>query len=185
MPNPKPGAPDLVFFQEVKPGDVLKHKGESNVNEAAGGGARDLRVPKQYGPFLDQIFTQAGGKTGVKVCTIHSEGAGGSVGNTQLELWRPTEARPAELRMARIGNVVAWGVDEAAYNADQAKGMKWFYLITKDSAGTVWARLVYEANLDGEDPRFRDYVRKRIKATKAEESVRGTIRWPSWQVDPQ
>src|SRR5713101_2504300 len=110
MPNPKPGAPDLVFFQEDKPGDVLKHKGRSNIDEAAGGGARDLRMPKQYGPFLDQIFTQAGRKAGVKVCTIHSEGKGGSVGHTKLELWRPTAARPGELRMARIGNVTAWEV---------------------------------------------------------------------------
>jgi len=184
MPKPKPGTPDLVFFQEVRTGDLLKLKGKSNVDEAAGGGARDLRIPKQFGAFLERIFTKVGGEDGVSLSTVHWENKDGSVGHADMELWRPTGARPAELRIARIGDIGAWQVDEGAFKADEAKSLRWFFLLTKDSNGVVWARLVYEANLDGEDPQFRDYVRRRVRETSKNESVRGTISWKDWKVDP-
>ncbi|HYL56665.1 MAG TPA: hypothetical protein VEU73_13925 [Gemmatimonadales bacterium] len=181
---PKPGVPDLVFFQEVKSGDVLKLKGKSNVDEAAGGGARDLRIPKQFGTFLEGIFAKPGTEKGVSLCTVHWENKDGSVGHAEMELWRPTGARPAELRIARIGDVLAWQVDEAAFKADEAKGRRWFFLLVKDSNGVVWARLLYETNLDGEDSQFREYVRRRIRETPGNESIRGTIRWKEWTVEP-
>lgn len=185
MPKLKPGGPDFVFFQEVKAGDVLKLRGKSNVDEAAGGGARDLRIPKQFGAFLERIFTKPGTKKGVSVCGVQWQNRDGSVGHADMELWPATGARPAELRIARIGDVLAWQVDEAAFKADEAKGLRWFFLLMKDSNGVVWARLAYEANLDGEDPQFRDYVRRRIRETARNESIRGTIRWKDWKVDPE
>lgn len=183
MPKPKPGTPDLVFFQEVRTGDLLKLKGRSNIDGAAGGGARDLRIPKQFGSFLGEIFTKKGAEDGVSLAMVHWQNKDGSVGQAEKELWRPTGARPVEIRIARIGDVAGWHVDEDAYNADEAKGLRWFFLLMKDSNGVVWARLVYEANLDGEDHQFRDYVRRRIQET-SRTAVRGTIRWKNWKVEP-
>jgi hypothetical protein len=55
----------LVFFNEVGPGDIKKWKRESHEAQT-GGGAQDLRVPKDFSAKLARMFPKPGSKGGVK-----------------------------------------------------------------------------------------------------------------------
>jgi hypothetical protein len=185
MANLKPKKPVLMFFQEIKPGDVAKQKAASN-KAATGGGARDLRIrpAQEFTKILSPMFPLPGSKTGVSQGNVHWFDKTNSIQSAQVEFWRPTEARPGEARLGRIHAIDAWTVDEPAYDAAIKAGMKWFYLLVMDADGIVWARLVKEENLPNENKSVRDYIHKRINETFVSHAVRGTMNFQSKKVYP-
>jgi len=158
----------------VLPGDIKKQQTKSNI-APSGGGARDLRMPNKFGTKIASMFPVATNNAGVKSGTVYWVSARGQEEHTTGELWRPTSVRPRETRIARIHEVDGWIVDVPQFEADRAKDQKWFYLLVKDADGNVWARLLQEKNLDGETPKVRDFIKKRIQETAENQSVRGVI----------
>ena len=173
-PQPDQSPPVLLYFQEIRPGDVKKYQERSNENPQSGGGARDLRVPLDYQSVLAQMFPRPGSDSDVHKGVIHWDGPE-EAGSAEIELWPPTDARPTELRIARIHDIHGWKVDEVAYKHAQASGQKWFYALEQSSDGKVRARILKEDALDQERPELRQYLRERVLSTPPTRSVRGTI----------
>ena len=176
--------PVLLFFQEVLPGDIKKQQTKSNISPS-GGGARDLRMPNKFGLKIAPMFPGATKSPGVKSGTIHWVNADGQEEHRTGELWRPTSVRPRETRIARIHEIDGWVVDVEQFKEARAKGQKWFYLLVRDADGNVWARLIEEKNLDGETPKVRDFIKKRMQDTAKNQSVRGVIDFDKDEVFPK
>src|SRR5580698_3495959 len=176
--------PVLVFFNEVRPGDIKKWKMESNIRQS-GGGARDLRMPKGYAAKIAPMFPKPSSKTGVKNADVFWLEGDGKESKTSIYLWRPTDVRPQEARIGRIYNIDSWEVSEDEYGEDRKKGQKWFYLLVLDGDGKLWARTLLEKNLSGEDESVRKFIKKRIAETPAHQSVRGVIDFDSGEVYPK
>jgi len=176
--------PVLVFFQEVLPGDIKKQQAQSNITQS-GGGARDLRMPNKFGTKIASMFPNSTKTAGVKEGTVRWASTSGEEESRTAELWRPTSVRPRETRIARIHEIDGWVVDATEYEADRGKDQKWFYLLVKDADGNVWARLIKEKNLDGETPKVRDFIKKRIQDTPQNQAVRGVIDFEKDEVFPK
>ncbi len=168
--------PVLLFFQQILPGDVRKQRAKSN-DATTGGGARDLRIrPAQlFAPLLLPMFPHPTGQAGVTQNDVFWVNAQGGVESATIELWRPTEARPDETRLARITAIESWIVNQDEYAKARAAGKVWFFLLVMDADSRVWARTYEERHW--RDPKasaeVRDYFLKRIKATPKGQSVRG------------
>lgn len=176
--------PVLLFFQEVLPGDIKKQQTKSNV-ATSGGGARDLRMPNRFGTKISSMFPAATKEPGVKSGTIHWVNPDGEEDHRTVELWRPTSVRPRETRVASINEIDGWEVNVAQFQEARGKDQKWFYLLVKDADGNVWARLIEEKNLDGETPKVRDFIKKRMHDTPKNQAVRGAIDFEKDEVFPK
>jgi len=135
----------LLVYKELGPGDLLKLQALSNVTQS-GGGARDLRLPwRTFRPVMERIFTHTragrGGKP-IRVAKVTYKNDGGKLGETELEYWYPTEARPAEDRVARVHASPALG---GRLPRDD-KG-RVFVLFIKWSDGDVRCYYAYEDDL--------------------------------------
>lgn len=165
--------PVLVFFQEVKRGDLLKAMAQSN-DADTGGGARDLRMPQAVADRIGEMFPHATTDPGVTQGTINWN-VGGKVGSAEVELWRPTDARPGESRIARIPQIRSWVIPRLDLERAMAEGRRLFYVLTLDDAGKVWADVLDEAAFDLQDPGIVQFLKKRMKDTPPHHSVRGII----------
>jgi hypothetical protein len=138
----------LVFFKEVKWGDIEKYKRQSST-AGTGGGARDLRISPAdvFRPLLSQVISEPGPATGVTCGSVHSLVADGKMEETHIELWPPTSARPSEIRIARFYEVPGWAVTEAQFQSAQQRGEKLFYVLEMDVHGTVTAKVLGDIEL--------------------------------------
>jgi hypothetical protein len=175
-------APALIYFQEIRSDDIAKYKKQSNI-APTGGGARDLRIPQQFGRIIERFFPHAIRKSGVRQGTIHWKDRTSTLDAT-ITLWPPTNARPNERRIAQISKIGAWSVDESRWKADLAKGKRSFFLLVKHKDGTVWARLLYESNLAQEGPSISRYIQKRIQSKTGNSSIRGSINFETEEEFP-
>jgi hypothetical protein len=176
--------PVLLFFQEVLPGDIKKQQTKSNV-AISGGGARDLRMPNPFGTKIAPMFPSATNVPGVKSGTVHWESPAGEESHRTIELWRSTTVRPKETRVARTNKIDGWDVNATEFQKAHAQGQKWFYLLVRDADGNVWARLIEEKNLDGETPKVRDFIKKRMQETPKTHAVRGVMDFEKDEVFPK
>ena len=176
--------PVLLFFREVRPGDIKKHQIKSAV-ATTGGGARDLRLPKKFGPKISSMFPTKTKKPGFTSGTVHWEDSSGQQKHKTIELCRPTRARPVETRIGRIYEIDSWKVDEIEFQKARNQDQKWFFFLVKDSQGNVWARLFQEKNLDGEAPIVRDFIKKRIVETGKSRAICGVINFENNEVFPE
>jgi hypothetical protein len=176
MATLKPKKPVLMFFQEIRPGDVEKQKATSNL-APTGGGARDLRIrpATEFTAMLTPMFPLPGPQQGVTQGPVYWLGEDNSIRTTQVEYWRPTAARPGEARIGRIHFIEAWSVDEQEYANAAAAGNKWFYLLVMDADSVVWARILKEENLPNENRVVREYIERRIGETQPHHAVRGSM----------
>lgn len=159
--------PVLLVFKEVLEGDLLKSKNKSNV-ATTGGGARDLRFRYTKKPeikdALDQIFDLNGRNLrSVKkeVHWVHQK----KESSTIVEYWQPTDARPGELRIAKISSILGWNIDIKDYKKELALGNNIFYLLLLDANNKVWARTFNSKNINGTDPRFKKKISEVIATT--------------------
>ena len=175
MPRVSPGRPLLLIFREVLPGDIKKQFAQSNIAKS-GGGARDLRFRnvKDWAPFFGRLFTIPSAKKGVAKGRVYWLDSAGRARSVDIECWRPTKARPNELRLGKIHLIGGWVVDEATYTASHEKGEKWFYCLFLDDRNRLWAKLLTK-DLTEELVAARDYVQRRIKETRAGATVYGAI----------
>lgn len=153
---PRPANPLLVFFQEVKSGDLRKHEARSN-DSTSGGGARDLRMPSRFWDALVPLFPNEISDR-ERSGEVISE-TGNSVQRLKTSLWRPTDARPNEVRIGRISSINAWSIDENYYKSELQSGHLLFYLLTLDVERLIWARTMSTRYLDDNRKDFCDFVR--------------------------
>lgn len=99
----------------------------------------------------------------------------GHTRSVDIECWRPTKARPNELRLGRIHLIGGWVVDKDAYLASHEKGKRWFYCLFHDDQGHLWTRLISEERLDIEPEAVRNYIQRRIKEARTGIAVQGAI----------
>lgn len=172
----KAGNPILLVFREVLEGDVKKVQAKSNISQS-GGGARDLRFRDAdlFGPIIERMFNGVISAGSVLTTTVHWDDENDVTKSTPLELWPPTEARPNELRLAKIHSVKGWEVDENTYRAVVQTGNKLFFYLILDSLGNVWARLFNTQYLNYENPTVRDYLKNRILSKKGSTAIFGSI----------
>jgi hypothetical protein len=172
----EPAVPVLAYFQEVKRGDVKKFNAKSNLAKT-GGGARDLRVrpASRFQYVLRQLFDQPGEDLSMTRARVHWKAGRGKSKSAIVELWRPTTARPKELRIARFNMIKGWKIDLVTFGRQLRDGGRCFYVLEMDAEGTVWARLVFETRLNREDPAFAKHVRTLVSEHHGKSSIRGAV----------
>jgi len=163
----------MIVFREVLSGDIKKHSAKSNI-AASGGGARDLRFRgKQWIPFLGRMFPTPTAKKGVSSAVVHWLSPDRTIKSARIEWWRPTHARPGETRIGRITQISAWAVDQAQFNSDNAKGIKWFFVLFLDREGRLWASLARQSELEAQLPQIAEFIDAEIRATPTGTTVSG------------
>lgn len=142
------GEPHIVFFKEILIGDVKKYERRS-AESGTGGGARDLRVSPadSFGPLLRQMISEPTSQPGVSHGSILSRSRRGGFQSTDVELWRPTDARDRELRIARVYEVPAWSISEAEFLRSASSGEPLFYVLEMDEFGSVYAKTLTRSQL--------------------------------------
>lgn len=137
------GVTRFVFY-EILDGDRKKAKARSNRDPAKGGGARDYRFPNQFYDCLCKMlpstraYTRRNRKTGqrqnitINQGPIHwtSDQHGPS---SKVELWPATLARSAEVRIARVHDIVPLRQIPASDNT------RLFLFLVQDEHGVVRA----------------------------------------------
>jgi hypothetical protein len=178
--------PDIVllFFKQALQGDLSKYRHQSSTS-GTGGGARDLRISpaEVYRAPLQQILPNAGPRLDVTqgvVCWQTPTGVAQSV----VELWSPTRQRPLELRLAQWAGVGAWNITDSTFNGETSAGRRLFYILELDVAGLVWARVLKEADLGGENPMVANHIRNRIQGTQGRRAVTGLVDLSTGQTLP-
>jgi hypothetical protein len=166
----------LLFFKQVMEGDIKKFRAESNL-APTGGGARDLRVSpvELFQPALQQMFSQPGPELSVTQGPVAWRTKTGGVEYTTIELWPPTNARGRELRISKFYDVGGWDVSEARFAREIKAGNRCFYVLEMDRAGVVWARILWEKDLNKEQAEVVSFVRQQISDTPTRQAVRGVI----------
>lgn len=137
-----------ALYKEIKQGDLLKLQNASNV-ATTGGGARDFRFPLRFAPLLALMFPRRETR-GLKECRLgdlrYSRGGTTDV-SADVEYWpEPTNARPHEVRIGRVGSVPAFA-DPPVGSADRV-----FLELARLDDGAVSARYVTETTLRQECP---------------------------------
>lgn len=140
----------IVFFKQVLPGDLEKYKTSASTS-GTGGGARDLRIAQAnlFRPLLSLMLSEPSGDDRFTHATVLSKLNGNEVG-TRVELWRPTDARPNELRIPRIYSIPGWEVNDEEYARNSGNNMEMFYVLEMDVHGTVTAKVLTERQLTQE-----------------------------------
>jgi len=140
----------IVFFKQVMPGDLEKYKTRASTS-GTGGGARDLRISQAdlYRPLLSLMLSERSGDERFTHASVLSKSDGNEV-ETQVELWRPTDARPNELRIPRIYSIPGWEIDDDEYARNIANNMSMFYVLEMDVHGTVTAKVLTQRQLTQE-----------------------------------
>lgn len=140
----------IVFFKEVLQGDVEKYNIRSST-AGTGGGARDLRVSPAdvFRPLLSQMISERTDDERFTRGPVLSQ-SNGILHIIDIELWRPTDSRPNELRIGRIHAVPGWDVSDADFAANQANNVSMFYVLEMDVHGTVTEKVLTELQLTQE-----------------------------------
>ena len=136
----------LLFFKEVKAGDIEKYRTRSSV-AGTGGGARDLRISPAsvFKPLLSGILSEPSATTGVSHGPVLSRTASGTH-ETDVELWRPTRSRPNELRISRFYDVPGWEITQGQFDSASRSGRPLLYVLDLDVHGTITAKtMTYDA----------------------------------------
>jgi hypothetical protein len=96
-----------ILCHEITEGDIRKINAISN-DADTGGGARDLRFSIDFAPCLDRLFPKevTQGRTPYRVGTFeHIDAKGRRTTCNVMYAFKPTKARPGEVRIAQINKV--------------------------------------------------------------------------------
>jgi hypothetical protein len=168
------GEPHIVFFKQVLPGDVKKYERESS-QSGTGGGAMDVRAPLRFEQILRQVFSEPTDRTGVTHAPVLCRGQGSELIPIDVELWRPTDSREKELRLARSYMVPAWGISPNAYQRATSTGEKLFYVLEMDVFGTVFAKLLTGSQLAAADPLIQQHLARIESKQRAGWAIVGAV----------
>lgn len=141
-----------VLFQVLKEGDRKKMLAASNVTPS-GGGARDLRFrpESEFLPFfaklLPNVVFDPPGSSNIKTCRGHVVWDGGSAGtqSKEMEVWRATDARPGECRIARIHEF-----DFSGLVKDDPRHGRSIFMLFQQQNGVVRVHFTTETSLKTE-----------------------------------
>jgi hypothetical protein len=166
------GAVARVFYQEIKAGDRRKIQASSN-DAQTGGGARDLRIPKDrfwdfFGRMLPARRRDRSNNRTVEVLVgrVKWDGPSGVVEH-EIAVWPPTDPRPTEIRIAQVNKNFPPGVPEG----------RPFVLVVQTSDGEIWGLYTTETDLrTGDwDRRIQDPILRCIDNTPETRSIRGYV----------
>lgn len=165
----------IVFFKQVMPGDIEKYLTRSSTS-GTGGGARDLRVSSAslFRPLLSQMISERGDDPRFTHGRVLSR-LGENVSATDVELWRPTETRPNEVRISRFYEVPGWELTEDQFRESQNRGQMLFYVLEMDVHGTVTAKVLSDVQLSGSNSTIRDHVGNLRQRASARASIVGVV----------
>lgn len=176
--------PLLVFFKEILVGDLRKQNAISN-DSATGGGARDMRIPVTVGEYLKPFFPEQSTADGVRRGIVQWEEGPELVSQAEIELWRPTAARPSENRIACIHRLTIWKIsDEPAFLADLKSSRRWFYILIKSDDNLIWASIMTAEHFSSADHKIKRAIEHRIEKTSANRAVNGVFDYVSGSVHP-
>lgn len=166
----------LVFFKEVKLGDIEKYNTQSST-AGTGGGARDLRVSpvSVFRGVLSQILSEPTSEVGVSYGKVLSHTAARGVQETIVELWRPTPSRPSELRISRFYDVPGWKISLKQFNQAQRAGRTLFYVLEMDIHGTVTAKVMSDTALGESDQSICTHIRNLVASQDGRRSIIGAV----------
>lgn len=172
-----PGRPKLLYIQAATSATVKGHLLQSNRDPTVGGGQRDVRIRpiEVFEPILRRMFPEQGRKPGVTRGTVHWFDEAGNLESVAAEIWRPTDAREGEIRINKIHQIGGWHIDLDEFEASEESRENWFYLLVLDDQGRVWARVLRERALPNENRRIRQFIQKRMEATRGSAAVRGAL----------
>lgn len=167
--------PVRIYFSEIKPGDALKQRAESNITPS-GGGARDERFPVGFAQYLQQMFPDATTRQDVTVGTVYWQLPNGGTDQTAIMLFsRPTNSRPTEARLGRVHVVGGWEIGDDYNVNDSGIHSGWYYFLVQDDSQRVWAFVTNDTQLQDEPAWIRDFVNERVAGTPGYEKARGFI----------
>ena len=140
------GVARIVYF-EILEGDRKKAVAASNVDPQQGGGARDLRFPIQFQEVLKRMFPTPARRRGRNLHVGHISWTreDGQEASAEVQLWPPTEARPNEIRIARIHTI-----EPLREIPPEPQGRQYLFLI-QDDTGVVRAHYPDEEMLKRTD----------------------------------
>ncbi len=166
----------IVFFKEVKQGDVEKYETHSST-AGTGGGARDLRVSpiSVFQGVLSQMFSEATTQRGVSCGKVLSRTKALGVQETVVELWRPTPSRPSELRISRFYDVPGWKITLSHFNQNQRAGKKLFYVLEMDVHGTITAKVMTDSALTASDNVIQALIGRIVSSNSGQRSIIGAV----------
>lgn len=143
-------SPHLILYKELSAADLRKLEANSN-DSKTGGGARDLRLPhRAFGLIMSRLLpetrTQSRGKKSTLDAIVNYGPVtfyeGSTRQTTEFVYWPPTDARPAEGRIARVHASPALGgrMPEEGQGRVLVMFIKW-------TSGMVTVHYAYERDL--------------------------------------
>lgn len=165
--NELPGNPRLSFFQVITRGDVRKQEASSN-DADSGGGARDLRMPKDFWHAMLPFFPDLTG--GVQTGVIHSTRGTSEPAVTTVKLHRPTAARPNEIRIGTINEIIGWKITLPQFDSITNSGDECVFLLTLDDKGQTWAQVAKLSKINS--PNCNKAFSEFVASTKSEYAER-------------
>jgi hypothetical protein len=99
----------------------------------------------------------------------------GVFNRTDVELWRPTDAREGELRIARIYGVPGWFVDQRRYEQITARGSSMYYVLEMDIFGTVFAKVLTARELAAGDPLIAQHLAALVARRRGQGAITGAV----------
>lgn len=148
----------IVFFKQVMAGDVEKYLTRSST-AGTGGGARDLRFSPadRFHPLLSQMLSEPSSDPRYTHGPVLSQQAEETT-TTDVELWRPTDSRPNEIRISRFYEVPGWYLSEDDFEHAESNGTMLFYVLEMDIHGTVTAKVLSEEQLTRTNVAIRNHL---------------------------
>lgn len=155
----------LILFRHIETADRRKFEARSN-DASSGGGARDLRFRPEakFMPFFRKMFpqhrTEKRTTKGVveEIEILSGEVAWGEDGKdtaATMEIWPATNARPNEVRIARISS---YGLAKSI--KEDPNGGKSIFMMFKQKNGSIRLYFTTETSLrnDAWDPTIKRFA---------------------------
>lgn len=169
---PKPKKLVKAFFQQVVKGDIDKFYDQSNISKS-GGGARDLRISpyRIYWFELAQFFPEV----------VNDRERRGNIVSSRygfiqenVTFMAPTDARPNECRICTMRLIHDWKISYDEFNEAVKDKLNWFYLLTLDEKGVVWASRFRSDKINEFPDMVRNAIEKAIKDS-GKRKIKGII----------
>lgn len=155
--NKAPGNPRLSFFQIITRADVRKQEASSN-DADSGGGARDLRMPRDFWEAMLPFFPEDAGvnRTG----EIHSRRGTADPAVATIKLHKPTTTRPNEIRIGKINEIIGWKITLPEFDSIISSEDECLFLLTLDDKGQTWAQIAKLSKIKSPNSNkaFSDFV---------------------------
>lgn len=168
-----------VLYKRCVEGDRLKVRAESNMDETAGGGARDLRFNPwhKFQGVVEDMFDNVqpiprSPHRSKYTAPVYWREGGQTKGPETVEFWDPTDSRPGEGRLSKVHLVTPFDESHLPPAINDP-----FFFLWQDLTNTVWAQYVTVADLraPGWHPAVAQPILKAVTTQPAASNIRGWV----------